>query len=79
MLNCQQATRLMSAAMEHPLKTRDALALKLHLLMCGGCRQFDQQLHWLRGVARSYAQGGDQAARGEPGTQDFADRQDGTD
>jgi predicted anti-sigma-YlaC factor YlaD len=55
MLSCEEATRLMSDAMERPLSVRDRLSLNVHLAMCKGCRNFGQQVQGLRKVARAYA------------------------
>ena len=55
MLNCHDATRLMSKAQERPLKFGEKLSLKLHVGMCSGCRNFGKQMGTIRGIARAYA------------------------
>ncbi|WP_210433552.1 zf-HC2 domain-containing protein [Zobellella endophytica] len=55
MLNCRQATQLMSESQERALTTGEKLALKLHTLMCRGCRNFERQLPVIRRIARRYA------------------------
>ncbi len=50
MLNCKQASQLISQSLEQPLAMRERFALKLHLLICKYCRRFRQQLHAI-GVA----------------------------
>ena len=62
MLNCREATRLMSEAQEHPLKLGEKLSLKMHVMMCSGCRNFGDQMHVLRRIVRAYAEGADEAA-----------------
>ncbi|SHE84150.1 hypothetical protein [Thermomonas hydrothermalis] len=57
MLNCEQATRLMSMAREQPLPLGDQIALRVHLMLCSGCRHFDQHLSVLRQIARRYVSG----------------------
>jgi len=50
MLNCLEATRLLSERQERPLSLRERLALLFHLSMCRLCRAFDRsvkQLHAL--------------------------------
>jgi hypothetical protein len=47
MLNCKEATHLMSAAHERELGLRERIALRLHLLMCMGCRNYDRQMEFL--------------------------------
>lgn len=57
MLNCREATRLMSEAQEHPLKLGENLSLKMHVMMCSGCRNFGKQMHALRQITRAYTEG----------------------
>ncbi len=52
MMNCQQATRLMSEAQERPLSLKEQAELKVHTLICSGCRQFGQQMLLLRQLTR---------------------------
>ena len=56
-MNCLQATRLLSEAMDRPLTWQEQLRLKLHLGMCTGCRRFSGQMPVLRRISRRYAQG----------------------
>ena len=58
MMNCKQATQLMSQELDRPLTWRERLALGLHNLMCGGCHQYRQQMAFLRRALRSRS-GGD--------------------
>ncbi len=37
MLNCREVTELCSAELERPLRTGEALSLRVHLMMCSGC------------------------------------------
>lgn len=57
MLNCHDTTRLLSESLERPLTRRERMALRLHVMMCSGCRRFDKQMRFLRATARKYAQG----------------------
>lgn len=61
MLNCRDATRLLSEAQEHPLPWQEKLALQVHLMMCSGCRNFGRQMLVLRDIARACAKGADDA------------------
>lgn len=54
MINCRQATRLLSEGEDRPLETAERLRLRLHLLTCRGCRNYRRQLHTLRGAIRAY-------------------------
>ncbi|HZR18907.1 MAG TPA: zf-HC2 domain-containing protein [Verrucomicrobiae bacterium] len=52
MLNCRQATRLVSQAMDEKLPLYRRLALRFHLLYCVWCRRYAVQLRLLRRAAR---------------------------
>lgn len=54
MLSCEEATRLMSDALDRPLAVKERLSLNVHLVMCKGCRNFGRQVQGLRQVAREY-------------------------
>jgi transposase-like protein len=60
MLNCEQATRLQSDAMERPLSMREKMALKMHTTICSACRQFGRQVGTLRDLTRQYRDRPDQ-------------------
>ncbi|MEQ6290262.1 zf-HC2 domain-containing protein [Vogesella sp. GCM10023246] len=48
MMNCRQASRLISTAMDRPLSRAEQLQLSMHLLLCRNCRHFRQQMQQLR-------------------------------
>ncbi|MFN4236899.1 MAG: zf-HC2 domain-containing protein [Vogesella sp.] len=53
MMNCQQASRLISDGMDRPLTRSEQVRLSFHLLMCRNCRHFRQQMQQLRqGIRR---------------------------
>ncbi|MDA8382598.1 MAG: zf-HC2 domain-containing protein [Betaproteobacteria bacterium] len=52
MLNCKDASRLMSEREERALSLRERFGLALHLAICFGCRRFDRQLSLLRRALR---------------------------
>lgn len=52
MYSCKQASRLSSRAMEQPLGTLERLLLRLHLMMCGRCRNFTRRIEFLRRASR---------------------------
>lgn len=54
MLNCRDATRLMSEAQEHTLTVPQRMSLKMHTLMCKGCKNFETQMDVLRKISKSY-------------------------
>lgn len=57
MMNCQQATRLMSDAQERKLTLMDRISLKIHVSVCFGCRNFSRHMGSLRNIAQVYAKG----------------------
>jgi hypothetical protein len=56
MLNCKQAAALMSRGMDHKLGALQRISLRLHLVMCGGCRNFGDQLMFLRESCEKFPQ-----------------------
>lgn len=57
MLSCKEASRLCSEALDRPLGLRERLTLRMHLMMCSGCTNYDRQMAYLRAIARRYSQG----------------------
>lgn len=57
MLNCHDATRLMSERYERKLGTIERLTLRLHLVACRSCSRFEQHMGALRMFTRSYGKG----------------------
>lgn len=57
MLNCHEVTRLLSESQERSLALKERVSLKIHVLMCSGCRNFGKQMHVLRLAMRAYAKG----------------------
>jgi len=53
MLSCNDISALVSRAQDRRLSWGERLAVRLHLLICHGCRQFARQLRFLR-VAGGY-------------------------
>lgn len=59
MLSCKEATRLMTETLDRPLSLRERMALRLHTLICGGCRCARQQFVTLRAMSRTWIPGRD--------------------
>ncbi len=57
MLNCKQATELLSEAQDRALPLGERLPLRLHLYMCVGCRNYGRQLDLLRAATRELKTG----------------------
>lgn len=54
MLNCKQATALMSQGMDRELGLMQRMSLRFHLMMCSGCRNFNRQMAFLRRGCRKF-------------------------
>lgn len=54
MLNCKQASQLMSRAMDNDLPFWKRMSLKIHLMVCDGCNNFSSQTQLLRMAAREF-------------------------
>lgn len=55
MMNCHDATFLMSQGRERALTFSERMKLRLHVGMCRGCANFERQLPRLGDAARAYA------------------------
>jgi hypothetical protein len=55
MMNCKEVTQLLSEAQDRELGLTERLPLRMHLLMCKGCRNFEKQLDFLRLATRGYS------------------------
>jgi len=52
--SCKEATRLQSEAFDRPLRLRQRIGLRIHLLLCKWCRRYGKQIGFLRSVAHRY-------------------------
>lgn len=57
MINCKQATQLMSRELDQPLKWQEAVALSAHNAMCVYCRNYRKHMALMREAARRYREG----------------------
>lgn len=48
MLNCKDATRLLSRQQEQRLSLWERLSLKMHLMICYGCKNYGRQIDFIR-------------------------------
>ena len=51
---CRETSELLSQAQDRPLTLREKVVLYVHLPLCNGCRNFRQQLAFVRKTAREY-------------------------
>lgn len=56
MYSCRDIHDHASALVDRELSTREAMAVRLHLLMCAACRRFIRQFRLLTRVLRREAQ-----------------------
>ena len=56
LVNCKEASRLLSHAQDKPLSVRDRVRLRLHLYACAACRRFERQIGFLRQAMTRYRQ-----------------------
>jgi heterodisulfide reductase subunit B len=47
----------MSESQERPLSVPEKMSLKLHTMMCSGCRNFGEQMGAIRQMTRAYVKG----------------------
>ena len=52
MLSCQEASRLASQSLDRILTLRQRIELRLHQMICSGCRAFARQLQHIRQACR---------------------------
>jgi hypothetical protein len=57
MLNCKEATRLMSEEQDRELSRSERIALRFHTMMCIGCTNYRKHLAVLRRGAERYRKG----------------------
>lgn len=48
MIDCKQASQLISKSLDRPLSWRERLEVRFHLLICQYCKRFSQQLLTMR-------------------------------
>jgi hypothetical protein len=67
MHSCEEASRLLSQALDEPLGLLDRTLLQLHLSMCGNCAEVDRQLKALRSLTTRVFDEAGEALREETG------------
>ena len=56
MISCKKASQLMSEGMNRRLSMSETIGLRMHLFMCGTCKQVLKQFQTLRILLHSYRQ-----------------------
>ncbi len=52
--SCKDVSELLSQGQDRPLRWGERVRLHMHLLLCNGCRNFRNQLEFLRTAVRRY-------------------------
>ena len=63
MMNCKRAARLMSDELDRDLSGGERFGIRLHLLLCAGCRPYRRQMAFLRQACGRLVPGRDGAGR----------------
>jgi len=56
MATCKEVSELLSQGQDRPLGRGEKLKLNIHLLLCKGCRNFGNQLVFIRGAVKRYVE-----------------------
>lgn len=54
MLSCKETTHLLSQAQDRKITVTERIHLEMHLAMCKGCKNFKQQMNFLREACKRY-------------------------
>lgn len=54
MINCKEASQLLSEQLDHPLPWTKQIMLKVHVAMCSVCRLWGRQIKSLRDLIGKY-------------------------
>ncbi len=65
MKNCHEITRLVSQGQERRLSLGERLQLRLHLLMCRGCANFEKNTRKLHRLMQAFARGQNEKTPGD--------------
>ncbi|BFM49981.1 zf-HC2 domain-containing protein [Marinomonas sp. THO17] len=57
MMNCKEATQLLSEKLDRPLGTKEKVMLGVHTAMCSSCKEFGKQMQDIRSLAKQYSKG----------------------
>ena len=50
--SCKEVSELLSQEQDRPLRWGERVRLRVHLLLCDGCRNFRDQIEFLRTAVR---------------------------
>ena len=55
---CKEVSVLLSQARDRPLSRGEKFGLRIHLLMCEGCRNFGRQIDFIRAAMKRHLESG---------------------
>ena len=61
--NCRETSALLSQTQDRKLTLFERVGLRLHLVVCNGCRQFERQLAFMRSAVKRYLERDDRPPR----------------
>lgn len=67
-INCEEASRLISAGLDRELSPPARATLRLHQSVCAACKRFEQQMLLLRRALRGLQAGDGEAERAAEGS-----------
>ena len=56
-LSCDQVTRLVSESQERSLTLKEKMELKVHTMMCAGCRNFENNIDIVHKAMHEFSSG----------------------
>ena len=56
MFNCQKISHLVSESLDRKLPLYQRMGMRIHLMMCKFCSRYQEQLLFLRKIARLYSE-----------------------
>ena len=56
MLSCKESARLLSQGLDRDLAFGERVALRVHLVICRGCRNASDQFNFLRSAVRALSE-----------------------
>ena len=61
LLSCKETTRLLSQGEDRKLAFGERVALRVHLVICNGCRNVSAQFKFLRSAVKNLSRDGNEA------------------
>lgn len=61
---CREMVRILSKSMDEPMPLMMRIKKRLHFLICCWCQRYEEQLHYMREVARRFPEHADEASDG---------------